>query len=112
MVFPPTLVSLILFAIFVVQLIRWVQERVSRDEGLAFLDSVRQVATQSDENENVRMLQASATVSIDWIDRRERECDTERTEAALFTRRRGHKKHLHPKLTAKIRVRNYIIKYI
>jgi len=33
------------------------------------------------------------------------------TEAALLTRRRGHRKHLRPKLTAKIRVGNGSIQF-
>jgi hypothetical protein len=39
------------------------------------------------------------------------EFDTAKTEAALFTRRRGHKTHLRPKLTTKIRVRNVFVRF-
>jgi hypothetical protein len=39
------------------------------------------------------------------------EFDAAKTEAALFTRRRGHKKHLRPKLNAIIRVRNGFVRF-
>ena len=41
---------------------------------------------------------------MQWASRRDLQFDTAKTEAALFTRRRGHKMHLRPKLTAKIKV--------
>jgi hypothetical protein len=36
--------------------------------------------------------------------------DTAKTDAAHFTPRRGHKKHLHPELTAKLRVGNRFVR--
>ena len=50
-------------------------------------------------------------MSIDWAERQELEFDTTKTEAAFFTRRRGHKRHLRPKLTGKIRVGNGIVRF-
>ena len=47
---------------------------------------------------------ACAAESIKWASRRDLQFDTAKTEAALFTSRSGHKKHLQPKLTAKIKV--------
>jgi hypothetical protein len=99
-----------LFAIHMSRLIKWVEVRVSRAEGLSFMDDVRCVATGNDINQVVRKLEACATVSIDWAARQELEFDTAKTEAALFTCRRGHKKHLRPKLTAIIRVRNGFVR--
>jgi len=54
----------------------------------------------------VEQLEACAVESIEWASGRDLQFDTAKTEAALFTRRRGHKKHLWPKLTAKIKVGN------
>ena len=62
------------------------------------------MATGSDVNQVVTIHQRCAPKSIEWASRRGLQFDTAKTEAALFTRRRGHKKHLRPKLTAKIRV--------
>jgi len=95
-------VSPILFAIYISGLIKWVEERVAGIEGLSIVDDVRWVATGSHVNQVFRTLEACARESIDWAERTELEFDTAETEAALFNRRRGHKKHLHPKLTAKI----------
>jgi hypothetical protein len=50
-------------------------------------------------------------VSIDWAQRRELEIDTAKTEAELFTRRRGNKKHLYPKLPAKLSVGNGFVRF-
>jgi hypothetical protein len=52
-----------------------------------------------------------AAESIEWASRRDLQFDTAKTEAALFTRRRGHKKHLRPKLTAKIKVGNGFVQF-
>ena len=104
-------VSPIVFAIYTSGLIQWVEERVAGIEGLSFVDNVRWVAIGSDVNQVVRKLEACARQSIDWAERSELEFDTTKTEAALFTRRRCHLKHLRPKLTAKIRVGNGFIKF-
>jgi len=52
-----------------------------------------------------------ARESIDWAERRELEFDSTETEEALLARRQGQKRHLRPKLTAKIRVGNGFIKF-
>jgi len=106
-----SLVSLILFAIDTSGHMKWVEERVAENEGLSFVDDVGWAATGSDVNQVVRKLEACARESIDWAERRELEFDTAKTEAVLFTRRRGHKKHLRPKPTAMIRVGNGYIKF-
>ena len=49
-------------------------------------------------------LKRCAEESIAWAPRRELQFDTAKTEAVHFTRRRGHRKRLHSKLTAKARV--------
>ena len=49
--------------------------------------------------------------SIEWARRRDLQFDTAKTEAALFTWRRGHWKHLWPKLTAKIKVGNGVVRF-
>jgi len=96
-------VSPILFAIHTAGLIKWVEERVQA-EGLSYVDDLGWVATGKEVNQVVEKLEACAAESIEWASRRYLQFDTAKTEVALFTRRRGHKKHLQPKLTAKIKV--------
>jgi len=69
------------------------------------------VATWSDVNHVVSIVLRCAAKSIEWASRRGLQFDTAKTEAALFTRRRGHRKHLQPKLTAKIRVGNESVRF-
>jgi len=97
-------VSPIPFAIYTSGLIKWVQEYVSEAEGLSFVDDLGWVATRSDVNHDFSTLERCAAQSIEWARRRGLQCDTAKKEAAIFTRRRGHRKHLRPKLTAKTRV--------
>ena len=61
------------------------------------------MATGSAVNHVVSILERWAAKSIEWASRRGLQFDTAKTEAALFTRTRGHRKHHQPKLTAKIR---------
>jgi hypothetical protein len=103
-------VSPILFAIHTAGLIKWVEERVQA-EGLSFVDDLGWIATGKDVNQVVRKLEACAAESIEWASRRDLQFDTAKTEAALFTRRRGHKKHLRPKLTAKIKVGDGFVRF-
>jgi len=106
-----SLVSPILFAIYRLALIKWVEERVAGTEGLSFVDDVGWVAMWNDVNQVSRNLEACARVTIDWTERWELEFDTAKTKVALFTCRRCHKKHLHPKLTVKIRVGNGFVRF-
>jgi hypothetical protein len=99
-------VSPILFAIYTSGLVKWVEERLSGIEGLSFVDDVGWMATGSDVSQVVRKLESCARESIDWVEKRELEFDTTKTEAGLFTCRQGHKKHLRAKLRAHIRVGN------
>jgi hypothetical protein len=69
------------------------------------------VATGSDVNHVVSILERCAVKRIEWASRRGLQFDTAKTEVALFTRRRGHRKHLRPKLTAKIRVGNESVRF-
>jgi len=104
-------VSLILFAIYTSALIKWVEEYVSEATGLSFVDDLGWVATGSDVNHVISILERCAAQSIKWASRRGLQFDTAKTEAALFTGRRSHRKHLQPKLTAKIRVRSRVIQF-
>jgi hypothetical protein len=101
-------VSLILFAIYTSGLIKLVEEYVP-SEGLSFVHYLGWVATGSDVDQVVTILEKCAANSIEWASRRGLQFDTVKTDAALFTRRRGHKTHLRPKLTAKIKVGNGFI---
>jgi hypothetical protein len=87
-----------------------VEERVQA-EGLSFVDDLGWVATGKDVNQVVEKLEACAAESIEWASRRDLQFDTAKTEAALFTRRRGHKKHLRPTLTAKIKVGDAFVRF-
>ena len=104
-------VSLILFAIYTSGLIELVEEGVFGAEDLSFAEDVGWVATGNGVNQDVRKLEACARVSLDWAERWELEFDTANTESALFTRRRGHKNYLRPKLTAKTRVGNGFVRF-
>jgi len=103
-------VSPILFAIHTAGLIKWVEQRVPA-EGLSVVDNLGWVATGKDVNQVVEKLEACAAESIEWVSRRDLQFDTAKTEAALFTRKRGHKKHLRPKLTAKIKVGDGFVRF-
>jgi hypothetical protein len=106
-----SLVSPILFAIYTSGLIEWVEEYVSEAEELSFVDDLGWVATGSDVNHIVSILERCAARSIEWGSRRGLQFDRAKTEAAQFTPRRGHRKHLRAKLTAKIRVRSGVIPF-
>jgi len=55
------------------------------------------------------IVEKCAAWSIRCTSRQGLQFDTANMEAALFTQRRGHRRHLRPKLTAKIHVGNGII---
>jgi hypothetical protein len=86
-------------------------EETVQVEGLSFIDDLGWVATGKDVNQVVERLESCAAESIEWANRRDLQFDTAKTEAALFTPRRSHKKHLQPKLTAKIKVGNGFIRF-
>jgi hypothetical protein len=92
-------VSLFLIAIYPSGLIQWVKKYISEDKGLSW------VATSSNVNHHVLILEFCGAKSIEWANRLGLQFDTTKTEAPLFMHRGGHRKHLRPKLTAKIRVR-------
>jgi hypothetical protein len=104
-------VSPILFAIYTSGLIKWVEEYVSEAEGLSVVDDLGWVVTGSNVNHVVSILERCAAKSIVWASRRGLQFDPAKTEAALFTCRRRHRKHLRPKLTANIRVGNRSIQF-
>jgi hypothetical protein len=103
-------VSLILLAIHTSVLIKWVEETVQA-EGLSFVDDHRWIATGKDVNQVVRKLEACAAESIEWASRQDLQFDSAKKKAALFTRRIGHKNHLRPKLTAKIKVGDGFVRF-
>jgi hypothetical protein len=69
------------------------------------------IAEISDVNQVITILERCAAKSIEWASRQALQFDTSNTDAVLFTRRRGHKKPLWPKLTAKIRVGDGFIRF-
>jgi len=104
-------VSPILFAIYTSGQIKWVEDYVSEAEELSFVDDLGWVATGSDVNHVVSIVERCAANGIVWASRRGLQFDTAKTEAALFMRRRGHQKHLRPQLTAKINVGNQSVRF-
>jgi hypothetical protein len=105
-------VSPILSAIYTSGLIKWVEQYVSEAEGLSIVDDLGWVATTSDVNSVVSRLERCVAKSIERASRRGLQFNTAKTEAALFTRILGHRKHILPKLTAKRRVGNGSIRFI
>jgi hypothetical protein len=79
-------VSPILCAIYTSGLIQWIEEYVSELKGLFFVDDLGWVATGSDVNHVVSILERCAAKSIEWPPRRGLQFDTAKTEAALVTR--------------------------
>jgi hypothetical protein len=104
-------VSQIIFAIGPSGLIKWVEEYVSEAERLSFVDNLGWVATGSNVNHVVSILERCAVSSIVWASRRGLQFDTAKMEAVLFTRRRGHRKYLRLTVTAKIRVGNESVRF-
>jgi hypothetical protein len=104
-------VSPILLTIYTSALIKWVEEYVSEAEGLSIVDDLGWVATCTDVNLMVTILERCAAKSIQRVSRRGLQFDSTKTEAVLFTRRRGHRKHLQLTLGAKIRVQNGMIRF-
>jgi len=88
-----------------VGLMKWMEEGVQA-EGLSLVENLGWVATRNDVDQVVEKLETCAAQIIEWPSRRNLLFDTTKTEAALFTCRRGQKTHLRPKLTAKIKVGN------
>ena len=70
------------------------------------MDNDAWVATGSDVNLVVIILERWVGKIVEWARRQGPQFDRAKTDAALFTRRRGLKKLRQPKLTAKIRVSN------
>jgi hypothetical protein len=95
-------VSPILFAIYTSGLLKWIVESVCRGEGLSFVDDVGWVVTGNNYNQVITKLEACTRVSIDCVEGRKLEFATIKTEAALFTHKRGHKNHLCPNPIVKI----------
>jgi len=103
--------SPIVFAMYTSGLINWVEDDVSEAEGPSFVDDLGWVETGSDVNHVVSIFERCAAKSIEWPSRRGLQFDAAKTEAGLLTRRWGHRKHLPPKLTAKISVGNASIRF-
>jgi len=93
--------SPILFPIHTPGLIDWVEGKFQA-EGLCFVDDPGWLETGKEVNQVVQKLEACAAQSIEGACRRDLQFDTAKTEASIFTLRKGHKKHLRPKPRAKI----------
>ena len=103
-------VSPILLATHTTGLIQWVEERVQA-EGLSLVDGQGWVATGKDLNQVVEILEACAAGNVKWALRRDLQFEAPQMKASHFTCRGGHKKHLRPKLTAKIKVGDGFVQF-
>jgi len=101
----------ILFAIHTTGAMKSVEERVHAVEGLSFVDDIGWVSNGKNAKEGVMKLASSHTETIEWANRRDLQFNTAKTEAALLTCRRGHKKHLWPKLRVLIRVGDSCVRF-
>ena len=86
-----------------------VNEYISEAKGLSISDDQRWVATGSDVNHVITILERCVPQSIEWASRRGLQFVTAKMEAALFTRRQGHRRNQRAKLTATIIIGNRII---
>jgi len=75
------------------------------------VDNLRWVATGSDLDQVATRHERCPAQGIVWASRRGQQFDTAKIDAELFTCRRGHKKHLRAKETAKIKVGNGFIRF-
>jgi len=103
---PGSPVTPILIAIYPSGLIKWVERYLSQAKRLSFVDDLSSVVTNSDVNHVISILEQCPVNSIKFTSRCGHQFNTAKTEGALFTHRRGHRKHLWAKLSAMIIVRN------
>jgi len=87
-------VSPILFEIYTSGLIKWVEENLSEAEGLSIVDALGWASIGTNVNYVVSILARCAAMGIEWASGIGLQFNTAKTEAALFTRRRGHRKDL------------------
>jgi len=92
----------VLFAIYTAGLLTWVEEYVSEAERLSFVNNLGWVATGRDVYHVLSRHLRCTAKSIEWGSWRGPQLATANTEAADFTRGRGHRKHLRPEPTSKI----------
>jgi hypothetical protein len=87
-----------------------VEEKVPA-QGLFFVDDLGWIATIMDVNRVARKLETCEVESIQWAIRRDLQFHTTTKEAAQFTRRRGHEKHVPQKHTSKIKVKDGFVQF-
>jgi hypothetical protein len=75
------------------------------------VDDLCWVVSGSNVNQVVTKPEGCAASSIEWASRRGLQLNSAKTEAARFTLRRGDKKQLQQKLTARIRVGDSLIRF-
>jgi hypothetical protein len=86
--------SRILYALYTSGLIMLVEEYVSEAEGLPFVEDRGWVGTGTDVHHVFPILERCTGKCIEWAGRKGLQFETAKTEAGLFTRRRGHRKNL------------------
>lgn len=69
------------------------------------------MASGSNINQAIEKLENDTAQCIEWASRQGLQFDTTNIEAALLTHRLGHKNHLQPTQTARIRVRDGSIQF-
>lgn len=84
-------VSPILFAIYLSGVFNEIERRVPGVHTLSFADDIGLLAPEYSVQETCLNVQEAAKLAIDWGRRNMVQFDAEKTEAALFTRKRGRK---------------------
>jgi hypothetical protein len=91
--------------------IKWVEKYISKAARLCSVDDLAWIATESDINHTVSLIERCAAKCIEWACRLGLQFDTAQMEVVLFMRRQGHRKHLRPEQTAKISVSSRVIRF-
>lgn len=100
-----------LLAILTSGLITWVKEYESAVEQISFVDNHGWVATACNMNQVVMNHERCVGQDMEWATGQGLQFLTTEMEVALLIRRRGHKTHHCPKLTAKLGVRDEFIQF-
>jgi hypothetical protein len=102
------------FALLPMNTHRWIEEVSARESPCRrplLRRRPRMGGNQEGREPGCQKLEVSAAVSIEWASRQDLQFHTAMTEVALFTSRKGHKTHLRPKLTTKMKVGNGCVQF-
>jgi len=103
-------VSPVLFVIYLLGLFGQVENKQEErgSEGISFVDDVAWVVEGKDVGECTQRLEECASETTIWAEKNACQCEIEKTEAMLFTRRRKNKE---PKMNARVKVGSHEVSY-